>query len=97
MVWVDLLDSVGGLKTLLGGYFGHFSPISCLNVSHHIAYSMDALIPGFYIWLGSFCWRLGGSDAEESYPGTIHSFAGISLVLPGYQIFTTYKGSYDPR
>ncbi|BAG04969.1 unknown protein [Microcystis aeruginosa NIES-843] len=36
MVWVDLLDSVGGLKTLLGGYFGHFSPISCLNVSHLI-------------------------------------------------------------
>ncbi|MFM6897170.1 MAG: hypothetical protein ACKPKF_07680 [Microcystis panniformis] len=62
-----------------------------------IAYSMDALIPGLYIWLGSFCWRLGGSDAEESYPGIIHSFAGISLVLPGYQIFTTYKGSYDPR
>ena len=29
-----------------------------------IAYSMDALIPGFYIWLGSFCLRLGGSDAE---------------------------------
>ncbi len=54
-----------------------------------IAYSMDALIPGFYIWLGSFCWRLGGSDAEESYPGTIHSFAGISLVLPGYQIIMT--------
>jgi len=47
--------------------------------------------------ISSFCWRLGGSDAEESYPGTIHSFAGISLVLPGYQIFTTYKGSYDPR
>ena len=62
-----------------------------------IAYSMDVMIPGFYVWLGSFCWRLGGSDAEESYPGIIHSFAGFSLVLPGYQIFTTYKGSYDPR
>ena len=62
-----------------------------------IAYSMDALIPGFYIWLGSFCWRFGGSDAEENYPGTIHSFAGLGLVLPGYQIFTTYKGSYDSR
>ncbi|RPH85226.1 MAG: hypothetical protein EHM73_15395, partial [Chroococcales cyanobacterium metabat2.561] len=49
----------------------------------HIAYSMDALIPGFYIWLGSFCWRLGGSDADERSPGTIHSFAGISLGLPG--------------
>jgi hypothetical protein len=58
---------------------------------------MDVMIPGFYVWLGSFCWRLGGSDAEESYPGIIHSFAGLSLVLPGYQVFTTYKGSYDPR
>ena len=63
----------------------------------NIAYSMDALIPGFYIWLGSFCWRFGGSEAEESYSGTIHSFAGFGLVLPDYQIFTTYKGSYDPR
>ena len=63
----------------------------------NIAYSMDTLVPGVYIWLGSFCLRMGGSDAEESYPGIIHSFAGLSLVLPGYQIFTTYKGSYDPR
>lgn len=62
-----------------------------------IAYSMDVLIPGLYIWFGSFCFRLGGSEAEESYPGIIHSFAGLGLVLPGYQIFTTYQGSYDPR
>jgi len=62
-----------------------------------IAYSMDALIPGFYVWFGSFSWRWGGSDAEASYPGTIHSFAGIGLVLPGYQILTTDQGSYDPR
>ncbi|MFM1843320.1 MAG: hypothetical protein RLZZ490_2062 [Cyanobacteriota bacterium] len=62
-----------------------------------IAYSMDALIPGIYLWLGSFCLRLGGSDAEDSYPGTIHSFAGFGIVFPGYQIITTYQGSYDPR
>ena len=34
MVRVDLLDSVRGLKTLLGGYFKYFNLISCLNVSH---------------------------------------------------------------
>ena len=34
MVRVDLLDSVRGLKTLLGGYFRYFNLISCLNVSH---------------------------------------------------------------
>ena len=62
-----------------------------------IAYSMDALIPGFYLWLGSFKLRVGGSLPEATYPGTLHSFAGIALVLPGYQIYTTYQGSYDPR
>lgn len=62
-----------------------------------IAYSMDALIPGFYAWFGSLRIRIGGSEAEETYPGTIHSFAGMALVLPGYRIFSTYQGDYDPR
>ena len=61
-----------------------------------IAYSMDALIPGLYLWLGSLKIRIGGSEAEENYPGTIHSFAGMALVLPGYRIYSTYQGSYDP-
>lgn len=61
-----------------------------------IAYSMDTLIPGFYAWFGLFHIRIGGSEAEETYPGTIHSFAGVALVLPGYQIFSTYQGDYDP-
>lgn len=55
-----------------------------------IAYSMDALIPGFYAWFGSLRTRIGGSDAEETYSGTIHSFAGVALVLPGYRIFSSY-------
>jgi hypothetical protein len=46
-----------------------------------IAYSMNALIPGFYFWLGAFKLRIGGSLPEATYPGTLHSFAGISLVL----------------
>jgi len=62
-----------------------------------IAYSMDALIPGLYIWLGALQLRVGGSQPESTYPGTIHSSAGIALVLPGYRIYTTYHGSYDPR
>ncbi|XWK86257.1 MAG: hypothetical protein U7127_18795 [Phormidium sp.] len=62
-----------------------------------IAYSMDALVPGIYAWFGSWNFRLGGSRAEKSYPGTIHSFAGLALVLPGYRIYSTYQGDYDPR
>ena len=62
-----------------------------------IAYSKDVLIPGLYIWLGAIKLRVGGSVPEATYPGTVHSFAGIALVLPGYRIYTTYHGSYDPR
>jgi hypothetical protein len=62
-----------------------------------ITYSMDALVPGLYIWFGPLKLRLWGSEAEEGYSGTIHSSAGMALVLPGYRIYTTYQGSYDPR
>ena len=61
-----------------------------------IVYSMDALVPGLYFWLGSIAIRIGGTEAEENYPGTIDSFAGIALVLPNYQIYSTYQGDYDP-
>ena len=57
---------------------------------------MDALIPGLFIWFGPLKIRLGGSEAEETYSGIVHSFAGMALVLPGYRIFSTYQGSYDP-
>ncbi|MFZ4641213.1 MAG: hypothetical protein ACOYMP_12535 [Nodosilinea sp.] len=62
-----------------------------------IAYSLDCLLPGFYFWLGPIKLRLGGSLPERDYPGTIHSRAGLALVLPGYRIFSTYQGDYDPR
>jgi hypothetical protein len=62
-----------------------------------IAWSTDALIPGFYVWLGNWSFRFGGTEAEESYPGTIHSKSGVAIVLPGYHIWSTYQGSYDPE
>ena len=62
-----------------------------------IAYSMDTLIPGLYIWFHSLHLRIGGSQAETTYPGTIHSAIGIAIVLPGYHIFTTYQDSYEGR
>lgn len=62
-----------------------------------IAYSLDALIPGLYIWWGAIKIRLGGSLPEPNYPGMLHSPMGVAIVLPGYQIYSTYRGSYDPR
>lgn len=62
-----------------------------------IAYSLDCLIPGLYVWLGPLQLHIGGSLPEPNYPGTIHSNAGVALVLPGYRIYSTYEGSYDPR
>jgi hypothetical protein len=64
-----------------------------------IAYSMDTLVPGLYAWFGLFTIRLGGCTPDDQpypYPGTLHSRYGLALVLPGYLIFTTYKGTYDP-
>lgn len=62
-----------------------------------IAYSIDTLIPGLYIWLGPIQLCLGGSTAEDSYPGTIHSSVGMAIVLPGYHIYSTYQGDHDLR
>jgi hypothetical protein len=65
-----------------------------------ISYSMDLLIPGLYIWLGSVTIRLFGAKPDDTpykYPGVLNSNYGIALILPGYRIFTTYKSSYDPR
>lgn len=62
-----------------------------------IAYSLDALVPGLYLWCGPVQIRLWGSLPEENYPGRIHSSVGVAVVFPGYRIFSTYRGSYDPR
>jgi hypothetical protein len=79
--------------------FDRQKPLKQINVSdpqlQAIAYSLDTLIPGLYIWLGAIKIRIGGSLPEESYPGTIHSPIGMALVLPGC-IYSTYQGSYDP-
>ncbi len=59
-----------------------------------IAYSIDLLIPGLYIWLGIFTLRMGGEQPDDQpyrYPGAINNRYGIALVLPGHHIFTTYK------
>ncbi len=61
-----------------------------------IAYSLDALVPGLYLWRGPLAIRLLGSPTEENYPGKIHSLFGIAVVLPGYKIYSTNRGSYDP-
>lgn len=62
-----------------------------------IAYSMDLLILGVYLWLPGMNIRIGGSipdDLPYRYPGKIHSLIGIALVFRG-RIFTTYQGSFD--
>ena len=74
--------------------------INMPNKLRAIAYSMDALIPGVYIWLGRFRLRLGGSKPDDSpcyYPGVIHSTSGIAIVLPGYRIFSTYRDCFESR
>lgn len=73
-----------------------YKKASSQNRLRAIAYSMDALVPGLFIWLGPLKLRIGGSEPEEDYPGTIHSNFGFALVLPGYKIWSTYQGTHDP-
>jgi hypothetical protein len=65
-----------------------------------IAYSMDLMFPGLYIWFFGLSFRIGGETPDDDpykYPGMINAPIGIGLVLRGYKIFTTYRGSYDPE
>jgi hypothetical protein len=72
-------------------------PIGAVGSRLAMVYSMDALVPGLYVWLGNWTLRLGGSAPEENYRGMVHRAIGVAVVLPGYRIFSTYQGSYDPR
>ncbi|MEM7555609.1 MAG: hypothetical protein AAF378_16215 [Cyanobacteria bacterium P01_A01_bin.84] len=63
-----------------------------------IAYSMDLVIPGVYIWCPWFTLKIGGSIPDDNpykYPGMIHSSSGVAVALPGYKIFTSYQGTHD--
>ena len=59
------------------------------DVLKAIAYSLDTLIPGLYIWMGRVKFRIGGSQPEENYSGVIYSNDGCAIVLPGYRIYST--------
>ncbi|WP_310410799.1 hypothetical protein [Chamaesiphon sp. OTE_8_metabat_110] len=63
-----------------------------------IAYSMDLLIPGLYIWIGSYTLRLFGEKPDDTpyrYPGMLNSRYGVALVVHGYRIFTTDNCCYE--
>ncbi len=83
------------LKPTAGDFLRNLK-LTSTHRRRNIVYSIDALIPGFYVWVGCWGMRIGGSVAESNYTGVIHSIAGVALVLPGYRIFTTYQGDYDP-
>jgi hypothetical protein len=78
-------------------YISHSESVSSDQKLKSIAYSMDALVPGFFAWIGPIKLRFGGCPSEPNYSGTLNSFAGVALVLPGYRIYSTHSGSYDPR
>lgn len=59
-----------------------------------LTYSLDALYPGFYLWLGSFSLRLGGVRADQNYKYRVATRAGLGLVLPRLVEWTTHKGQF---
>lgn len=52
-----------------------------------IAYNIDILMPGLYLWIGKFTIRIGGQELIDSpyvYPGKLDSYSGLSIIFPGY-------------
>lgn len=54
-----------------------------------LAYCIDALIPGVYIWIEKFSIRLWGCISDDSYSFYLKTFCGIAIVLPGFHIIST--------
>ncbi len=54
-----------------------------------LAWCLDALIPGVYLWIGDRVWAIGGSEAESSYPFTIKNGIGFAVILPNLEQFAT--------
>ena len=47
-----------------------------------LAYSLDALYPGFYIWFFNLYIRIGGEDCPSDYNYVIPTKVGLGIVLP---------------
>lgn len=60
-----------------------------------IAYSIDACVPGVYVWAFDKAWRIGGSEAESGYSGQLKSNVGAAIVLPNYVVLSTDNSSLD--
>lgn len=66
--------------------------------SRVLAYNMDLLHPGIYVWCGVIKIRIGGylpDDSPDRYPGVLNSRIGVAIVFPGQRILTTHRGTFD--
>ena len=57
-----------------------------------LAYCLDALIPGLYLWAGRHVIAIGGCAAEPGYPGMVRSPWGCAVVLGRW---SSYRGGFD--
>ena len=58
--------------------------LKIINAKRHLAFSIDALYPGFYVWFKDFTLRVGGLKAGNEY----HFVMGRSW---GFAIIITYN------
>jgi hypothetical protein len=57
-----------------------------LDSLRNLTYSLDTLVPGFYLWWGQLTWQVGGTEADDDpyYPFVVPTFLGFGIVLPNY-------------
>jgi hypothetical protein len=54
-----------------------------------IAYNIDLLYSGFYLWVGKFTIRLGGCqliDKPYKYPGHLDRYCGLAIIIKGFSL-----------
>lgn len=58
-----------------------------------ITYNIDLLVPGIYLWLGKYYFKLGGIEVDSDYPDfSIKTVIGFAVILPNLMSFITPTG-----
>lgn len=57
-----------------------------INNKRHLAFSIDALYPGLYIWFKDFTFKLGGVEAGNEYNFVMGTNWGFCIVIT-YNIY----------
>lgn len=57
-----------------------------INSKRHLAFSIDALYPGLYVWFKDFTFRLGGIKSDNQYSFIMGRDWGFAIII-SYKLY----------